>query len=260
MDPLTTWLTHEAAVFGLEMVRIAGLLVAGPLAWTFLPTMGRAGLVFALAVLVHQPTEALDLHALTPLRFLLSALVELAIGAAIGFVARLVLAVGEVAADAIAPIMGLGAAQMFDPTLGGQGTILTHLLRYFGIWAALCVGLHHLLLGALFKSFSSIPTGTLLNPGVLGIPLISMTAGVLESGVKLALPFIAVLFIVQVCLAFIARAAPAMQIFSIGFAVTLGIGFLLWVVFAPDLVRELIYLRGWAEQQLLTILQTLERG
>lgn len=260
MDPLTTWLTHEASVFGLEMLRIAGLLVAGPLTWTFLPAMGRAGLVFALALLIHQPTEALDLHSLSPLRFMLSAGVEFGIGAAIGFVARLVLAVGEVAADAIAPIMGLGAAQMFDPTLGGQGTILTQLLRYFGIWAALCVGLHHLLLGALFSSFTGIPTGTLLNPGVLGIPFISMTAGVLESGIKLALPLMAVLFIVQVCLAFIARAAPAMQIFSIGFAVSLGIGFLVWVVFAPDLLRELTYLRGWAESNLQIILQTLKEG
>ena len=56
----------------------------------------------------------------------------------------------------------------------------------------------------------------------------------------MAIPFIAVLFITQVALAFISRAAPAMQIFSIGFAVTLATGGLLMVLVLPDLGFELL--------------------
>ncbi len=258
MDPLALWLSHETAVLCLEMVRLAGLLLAAPLAWSFMPMMARAGFVFLLALVVHQPTEALDLSALSPLRFLLSTVVELGLGVSIGMIARLVLAVGELAADAVAPIMGLGAAQAFDPALGGQGTVLTRIMRYIGTWVALGVGLHHLLLGAVLRSFQTIPTGTLFNPGLIAPRVIAMTSEVLVSGVKLGLPFVAVLFIAQVGLAFIARAAPAMQIFSIGFAVTLGVGTLLWIVFAPDLISELIRLRHWAEAQLSIVLRTFE--
>ena len=259
MDPLSLWLSHETAVFGLEMLRLAGLLIAAPLAWSFMPMMARAGLVFLLALVVHQPTSALDLHALSPLRFFLSSLVELGLGVSIGLIARLVLSVGEIAADSIAPIMGLGAAQAFDPALGGQGTVLTRIMRYIGTWVALGVGLHHLLLGAVFRSFYTIPTGSLLNPGQIAPLVITMTSEVLVAGVKLGLPLVAVLFIAQVGLAFIARAAPAMQIFSIGFAVTLGVGALLWIVFAPDIIRELSQLRGWGESHLLRIIDSLQK-
>ena len=47
-----------------------------------------------------------------------------------------------------------------------------------------------------------------------------MSADALNTGVKLAIPLIAVLLVTQVALAFVSRAAPAMQVFSIGFAVT----------------------------------------
>jgi len=255
---LEDWLAHQGAVFLLEATRIGAMMLAGPLSWSFMPMRARAGFVILLTVMIHAPTRAVDLHSLDPISFLLCTMSEFAIGASIGYIARLVLAVGELAADAVAPIMGLGAAQMFDPQLGGQGTILTRVLRYVGTWVGLAVGLHHLLLGAVFRSFSGMPTGTLVSPGVLAPKMIQLTSEVLVSGVQLALPMVAVLFVAQVGLAFIARAAPAMQIFAIGFAVTLGVGFLLWIVFAPDIVRELSYLRVWAEESLIQVIHQLE--
>ena len=258
MNPLEMWLSHQAAVFALEATRLAGMLLAGPLAWSFMPMKTRAGLVIVLAYLVHSPSEAADFSALDPLGFLMCVTSEFGIGVSIGFVARLVLATGELAADAIAPIMGLGAAQMFDPALGGQGSVLTRIMRYIGTWVALAVGLHHMLLGAVFHSFTALPPGTLVDLSALAPHMLKLTSEVLVAGVKLALPMMAVLFIAQVGLAFIARAAPAMQIFSVGFAVTLGVGFLLWIVFAPDIVRELMDLRPWAETALVRVLQILE--
>lgn len=259
MDPFVAWLSHETAVFCLEMVRLVGLMVAAPLAWASMPMLARSGLVFMLTVVVHQPTGALDLHDLGALRFFLSAISEFGIGLGIGLVCRLVLAVGEIAADSIAPIMGLGAAQMFDPTLGGQGSVLTLILRYVGTWVALGVGLHQLLIGTVLRSFQSVPTGTLINAGALAPAVIRMTSEVLVAGAKLGLPFVAILFITQVGLAFIARAAPAMQIFSIGFAVTLGVGGILWIVFAPDVVVELMRLSSWAESNLHILIDALQR-
>lgn len=257
---LEAWLTHQAGVFSLEMLRISGLLVAAPMAWSFMPMNARAGLVMLLALVVHQPTETLDVHGWGPASYLVMATSELFVGFSIGVIARLILMVGEVAADAVAPMMGLGAAQMFDPTLGGQGTVLTRVLRYAGIWVFLAVGVHHLLIGALIQSFALLPIGGLANPASLTEQMMHLSSVVLTAGVKLALPFLAVLFIAQVGLAFIARAAPAMQIFSVGFAVTLGIGFSLWVVFAPDVVLELAQLRSLAEQSLNLQLLTLRGG
>ncbi len=255
---LEEYLAHQASTFSLEAARLAGLMLAGPLTWSFMPLRARAGFVVLLTFLVHNPLAAVDMRQASPIFFMLAAMSEFAIGVSIGFVARMVLGAGELAADAIAPVMGLGAAQMFDPNLGGQGSILTRIMRYIGTLIAIGVGLHHLLLAATFRSFTLIPPGTLVNPGVLGPRILRMTSEMLVIGVKLALPLLAVLFIAQVGLAFIARAAPAMQIFSIGFAVTLGVGCMLWIVFAPDLIRELAGLHGWAEANIIDILRILK--
>ena len=62
----------------------------------------------------------------------------------------------------------------------------------------------------------------------------------LATGVRVAIPLVAILFMTQVALAFISRAAPAMQIFSIGFAVTMATGGFVLVLVLPDLGFELL--------------------
>ena len=62
----------------------------------------------------------------------------------------------------------------------------------------------------------------------------------LSTGVKLAIPLIAVLLVTQVALAFVSRAAPAMQVFSIGFAVTTAVGAVLLIVLLPDFGYDIV--------------------
>jgi flagellar biosynthesis protein FliR len=58
--------------------------------------------------------------------------------------------------------------------------------------------------------------------------------------VRIAVPVVAVLFMVQLGLAFISRAAPAMQIFSVGFAVTLAVGLSVLITTIPDTARVIL--------------------
>lgn len=259
-DAFENWMATQTELFLFLVTRLSGLVIAAPLSWTFAPIRIRAAFVLVTAFACHG---ALDGHRTLPgdvLGMGLGLVSEFAFGVALGFVARLVIAVGEVAADAIAPVMGLAGAQMFDPSLGGQGTVLTRLLRYLGLLVALLVGLHHTLLAALFQSFRVLPPGALVNPASLTRTISDLVVETIRIGVQLALPIMAILFIAQVGLAFVARAAPAMQIFAIGFAVTLGTGALLWVVFAPDIIARLSELRAWAEAGLLELLKNAATG
>ncbi|MGC4092245.1 MAG: flagellar biosynthetic protein FliR [Polyangiaceae bacterium] len=61
---------------------------------------------------------------------------------------------------------------------------------------------------------------------------------VFATGVRLAMPIITVLLMAQVALAFVSRAAPAMQVFSVGFAVTLGLGAFVLILGLPDFAQE----------------------
>ena len=67
-----------------------------------------------------------------------------------------------------------------------------------------------------------------------------LTNDAITTGVKLAIPILAVLLVTQVALAFVSRAAPAMQVFSIGFAVTTGVGAFLLFVTLPDFGYDVV--------------------
>jgi flagellar biosynthetic protein FliR len=98
---------------------------------------------------------------------------------------------------------------------------------------------HRVLLGSVLASFRVLPPGTVVDSGRFAPSLVTLSAAALESGIRIALPLLGALFVSQVALAFISRAAPAMQIFSVGFAVTLSVGCLILVMVLPDIAHEM---------------------
>src|SRR5262245_50831828 len=140
---------------------------------------------------------------------------EFLLGLAMGFVVRLSVAAVEILGDAISPIMGLGAAQLFDPHVQAHETGVTKILRLFVVLLALLLGLHRVLVASVVASFRVLPAGSFGDPSQATPVLIQMSVDALSQGVRLALPCLAVLVVTQLALAFISRAAPSMQIFSI---------------------------------------------
>ncbi len=229
----------EAGVFALETVRIAGVVIAAPLAWLSAPLRVRGALVLLLAFAAHAEGAA-ALHPLPFEQLVFSVGSEFMLGLGIGFVVRLFVAVAEMAADHIAPMMGIGAAQLFDPQTKIMQNVLATMLRNFAVLLGLIAGIHRVVLGGVLASFKIVPVGTLSNPALETPVILAMTTEAMASGVKIAIPFIAILFMSQIALAFISRAAPAMQIFSIGFAVTLAAGAMLIILVLPDMGIELL--------------------
>jgi flagellar biosynthesis protein FliR len=236
---LDTLLRAEAGTFALETVRIAGVVIAAPLAWLSATLRVRSGLVLMLAFAAHSMgASGITQRPWEQLAFSVGS--EFMLGLGIGFVVRLFVAIAEVAADQIAPMMGIGAAQLFDPQTKSMQNVMSTLLRNFAVLLGLIAGVHRVVLGGVLASFKVVPVGSLGDPALETPVIIAMTTEALATGVRIAIPFIAILFIAQVALAFISRAAPAMQIFSIGFAVTMATGGLVMVLVLPDLGVELV--------------------
>jgi flagellar biosynthetic protein FliR len=165
---------------------------------------------------------------------------EFATGVAMGFVVRLTVGIAEVAGSTVGPIIGFGAAQLFDPSTGQTDSILVRLFRSLALLLGLAIGAHRYIIGGLLMSFQRVPVGSVLQPGLAAPYLLSLTANLLEVGVRLALPVIAVMLLLQVALAFVSRAAPAMQVFSIGFVVLFLAGGVVLTLAMPDTGQELI--------------------
>jgi len=84
---------------------------------------------------------------------------EFMLGLGIGFVVRLFVAIAEVAADQIAPMMGIGAAQLFDPQTKSMQNVLSTVLRNFAVLLGLIAGLHRIVIGGVLASFKAVPVG-----------------------------------------------------------------------------------------------------
>ncbi len=239
MTPLAQWLVSEVLHFALVSARAAGVVIVAPLAWSGSPVRIRVALVLVLSMVGFSLAPA-GTTIPEPVFAALALATEFAVGVAMGFVVRLAVAAVEIAGEVMAPAIGLGAAQVFDPGADAQQNALAKLLRYLVILLALSVGLHRVLVGSLLASYRVLPAGIAEAPAPVLATLLRLSAEAFEVGVRLSLPVLAVLFMTQIALAFIARAAPTMQIFNLGFGVMLVVGGLMMVLLLPDMARAML--------------------
>ncbi|HET9957417.1 MAG TPA: flagellar biosynthetic protein FliR [Polyangiaceae bacterium] len=251
------WLRAQACAFFLALVRISAMLVTAPLPWSTAPSRTRVILALLLTVCAYDRSPEWEALGANVLRSAASVGGEFMLGAAIGLVVRTTVAAVEIAADQMATSMGLGAAQMFDPEMHATSNVLSQILRYLAMFVAVSVGFHRLVLLATIQSFKIIPAGSVLAPESFAPSLSTLVSTALSTGVRLAMPIVAVLFMTQVALAFISRAAPAMQVFSVGFAVTLGVGGLVLLMALPDFTFELVADMSQLESRLSVLFSNL---
>ena len=151
---------------------------------------------------------------------------QLLIGLCMGFAVRLVFAALEFAGELIGLQMGLNFAGFFDPATGSQGTASS---RFFGSMVAflfIAINGHLLLIDALAQSFHAFPVGEepfrflrVAQPQTWG-------AEIFRIGLWIALPLITMLMFVNLVLGVISRVAPQLNVFSVGFPLTVSVGLL----------------------------------
>jgi flagellar biosynthetic protein FliR len=241
VNPLEALIRPELLRYSLELTRIAGVIAMTPLAWSLAPLRFRVALALLLAVVVHGPSSRLypapEFHGQLDLALAIAG--ELLLGLAFGFVVRLSLTVGELVGEVVTPAIGLGAAQIFDPMSHVTHGVVTTILRLFSVLLALVLGLHRVAIGGLIQSFQVLPVGNIYSTFGATEPILLLTAELISCAVRIALPVLAVVFVTNLALAFVARAAPAIQVFSVGFAITLAVGLLVLTLVLPDLAYQL---------------------
>lgn len=171
---------------------------------------------------------------------LLVLLQQIAIGAALGFSLRIVFAALEFAGQLMGLQMGLSFATLFDPINGAQTPVISQFLVLTSALLLFTLNGHHVVIGALAQSFVEVPIGASL--GAAGFAGIAQWGGALfMTGLHIALPVTAALLATNLTIGMMTRAAPQLNIFAVGFPLTLGAGFLV-------LYFTLVYLPGNLEQ------------
>jgi len=218
------------------LTRILGLIaIAPPFGNNTVPLQVKIifGIVIALIVAptIPDPPHA-DPISLSGIMIMAQ---QLVIGLGMGFIMRLVFAGIEMAGEISGMTMGLGFASFFDPQTEGQTSAISQFLVLVATLLFFTMNMHLALLSVLIDSFKTIPLSMSLKEGFDIHRLIIWGEQIFIAGMRLSLPIVAALLLTNVSMGILTRAAPQLNLFGIGFPITISVGFLMLGMALPYL-------------------------
>lgn len=223
------------------MLRISALLMTAPV-FSLRALNVRIRVLLALA-LTFMLAPLHDWPRIDPLSALglLEMANQITLGVLMGLMLQVVTAAILVAGQSISNTVGLSMATLIDPNSGnvpvlGQFLIILSTLIFLGL------GGHALLLGLLIDSFSTMPIGKhLLSQQAWG-GLVTWTSMIFLGGLLTALPVMVTLLFINIGLGVATRAAPALNIFSVGFPAMVIVGFGVLIASLPNIGARIQWL------------------
>jgi len=220
-------------VFLLVLARISGLVIAAPVLGSGnIPPPVKIGLSALTAMLLTAvlPLQA-DAIPSEPILFALMAVSEMAIGLMMGFMLTIIFAAIQVAGQIMDMLSGFALMNVFNPALETQVPVFGFFFFIVAILYLLVIDGHHLMLLGIARTFERIPLGGLEADPVLLRDFASLGSGMFYDGIIIAAPITGALLLTYLTIGFMGRVVPQVQLFVVGFPITIAISlFLLAVV------------------------------
>jgi len=239
------------------LTRILGLIaVAPPFGNNTVPVQIKISLGVVLALIVTPTLPAISNLDPVSLNGILVLAQQLIIGLGMGFVMRVVFSSIELAGEVSGLTMGLGFATFFDPQTQGRSSAIAQFLVLTSTLLMLTMNVHLTMLAALVESFHTIPIATTYQSGLNYQKLAIWGEQIFSVGMHLSLPIVAALLVTNVALGILTRAAPQLNLFGIGFPITIGVGFLMLALIMPYLLLPIQNLFQSAIEMMQSLGQT----
>lgn len=228
------FLMQKVSMFLLLSVRISAFFLVAPVFSASAVTVPlrvaiMVGLTFTLMATITAPN--VDLFSPAGVGVIVH---EAIIGVSVGILFEIAFASVAMAGEQIASSMGLGFASLVDPQTGAQSVVVTQFMSILMILIFLVTEGHHVLLRQLVASYKVAPIGGELNADMF-FGVIKAGALIFSAALIISLPAVVLLFLVNVLIGFMTRVAPQMNIFSIGFPLTIMVGFAMMLISLPSM-------------------------
>jgi flagellar biosynthetic protein FliR len=219
-------LVQEWSDYLWPFLRIGAFVMVMPLVGSaFVPVTVRLLIAVSLTIVVAPVLPA----SATPDIFSLAGFIllaqELVVGVAMGFAVQIVFDAITLGGQIIAMSMGLGFAVFLDHARGVNIPVLGQLFLLLGMLVFLSLDGHLALIQLLAESFRLLP----MDAGGLSVPaigfLIEWSAQLFVLALKIALPALTALIVVNLSFGVMSRAAPSLNLFAVGFPVAMLSGF-----------------------------------
>lgn len=222
---LQEWLLRFVGVFA----RVGGALMVAPVFGAGVVPMRvrlMAAVLVTVMVMTALPAAPGPIAPLQPLQLFK----EVMLGVAIGFVVQTAFDVLVMAGQVIGLSMGLGFANLVDPQHGVTVPVIGQLYLLLALLIFVAINGHIAVIELLADSFRSQPVGAAtLGDGELAA-LVAWGGRIFSGGLQVALPAVVAMTVVNLAFGVMSRAAPQLNLFGVGFPITIILGFVtLWI-------------------------------
>ncbi len=215
-------------------IRISAMFMAIPVFGTRLvPTRVRIMAAVAITFLIIPLIPPVPVVEVLSLSGLLITMQQVLIGVAMGFILQLVLGALLIAGEAISMGMGLGFATMIDPQNGVSVPVISQFFLIMGTLLFLSLGGHLMLIQLLVNSFTTLPIAEVGVTRDDFWAIVSWGSSMFVGAIWLAVPAIISILVLTIAMGVMTRAAPQLNIFSVGFPVTIFMGFVIIMLILP---------------------------
>tara|TARA_R110002110_G_C13470513_1_gene720884 strand:- start:122584 stop:123354 length:771 start_codon:yes stop_codon:yes gene_type:complete len=207
-------------------LRVSALLLAAPIfGAASIPVRVRIMVaVLFTGVLAPLLPPMPDVDIVGPAGLLL-ALQQVLVGLAMGFVMQMAFAAIVIAGQSLAMTMGLGFAMAVDPQNGVQVPVLSQFYVILATLFFLAINGHLIMLEFLAESFTVVPVGVGALSADIAMNVVKWGSQMFAFALLLALPALTAVLLINISFGVITRAAPQLNIFAVGFPVTITVGF-----------------------------------
>ena len=183
-------------------------------------------LALALAVIITPMLpEKVLLSELMSMRTILLTGEQLLWGMLFGMAMQLVFVALQTAGHILSMNMGLGMAMMNDPVNGSSTTVISQMIYTFCGLLFFVMDGHLLVVTILYKGFVWWPIGQAINKPTL-LLIVQSLGWIMSSATLIAIPTTFVMLIVQGGFGLLNRVSPTLNLFSLGFPISMLFGLL----------------------------------
>lgn len=225
--------TAQFETFLLVFVRVTSMLFVFPIfSARQIPKLLRLAFGLLISFVIYRTVPEVSLGAklfeLVP-----AVLSQVVLGLIVGYVASLVFTGIQFAGEVLDLQIGFAVANVISPQTQEQVTILGEFQLTLASLVFLATNSHLAMLAGIAGSFTLVPLPYVhLDPSLAG----GVTNFLMQSMLivfRIAAPAAVALFLVNVMLALMARVAPQMNVFVVGFPIQIGVGLIMIAVSLP---------------------------
>jgi flagellar biosynthesis protein FliR len=226
-------------------IRVLAVFTSAPVfSGRMFPARARVALALLVALASQPSLVQADIIGFDDPRALGVLMQQVGVGLAIGFAVRLVFTAMELAGDMVGLQMGLNFASFFDPSMNNQSNAVGIFFSQMTSLLFVVMNGHLMVLMAVNRSFQAFPIEQNVLQALAQMQLYQLGVDLFGSALWIALPMLGMLMFTNLALGIMSRVAPQLNIFAIGFPITLLVGLVGIAVAVPMLDQPFIALMG----------------